>query len=112
LKNVENDYYAKHQHVTVNKHKSVPSSNLVLSAPASGSGQSLFDLYDVSSNDEEYIMPINVAETTPGQSNSITLFITPTRLHLNSQREAPKNQRRINTNLNDYHSDPIEISST
>jgi hypothetical protein len=69
--------------VPVNKHESIPSSNLVLSATASGSGQSLFDPYDVSSNDEEYVMPINVAETTPGQSNSVTLLITATRLHLN-----------------------------
>jgi hypothetical protein len=57
-------------------------------------------------------MPINVAETTPGQSNSVTLLITATRLHLNWQRDTPKNRGQINTNLNDYHSDPIEISST
>jgi len=32
---------------------------------ASGSGQSCFDPYDMSSNDEEYLTPENVAEMTP-----------------------------------------------
>jgi hypothetical protein len=32
---------------------------------ASGSCQSSFDPYDLSSNDEEYLMPNNVAEMTP-----------------------------------------------
>jgi len=31
---------------------------------------------------------------------------------LNSPPEAPKNWEQINSNLNDYHSDPMEISST
>ena len=51
----------------VNKVESIPSSNLVHNIPASGSCQSSFDRYDLSSDDEEYLTPINVAETTPGQ---------------------------------------------
>jgi len=43
LKYVENEYCAKHQPVPVNKLETVPSSNLVHSAPASGSYQSSFD---------------------------------------------------------------------
>jgi len=66
LKCLENEYCAKHRCVRVNKLETVPSSNLVPSATASGSYQSSFDAYDSSSDDEEYLMPNNVAETTPG----------------------------------------------
>jgi len=54
----------------------------------------------------------NVTEMTPGQSDRAALLLTTARLYLNSPPEAPKNWRQINPNLNDYHSDPMEISST
>ena len=63
---VENEYCAKHRRVPVNKLETVPSSNLVPSAKASRSYQSSFDPYDLSSDDEEYLTPNNVAGTTPG----------------------------------------------
>jgi len=112
LKYVENEYCAQHRHVPVNKLEMVPSCNLVPSATASGSYQSSFDPYDLSSDDEEYLMPNNVAETTPGRSDRATRLLTAARLYLNSPPEAPKNWGQINPNLNDYHSDPMEISST
>jgi len=62
LKYVENGYCAKHRRVPVNKHESLPSSNLIPSAMASGFCQSSFDPYDLSSDDDEYITPNNVAE--------------------------------------------------
>jgi len=65
LKYVENVYCAKHRRVLVNKLDSVPSSNLVPSATASGSCQSSFDAYNLYSNDEEDLTTNNVAETTP-----------------------------------------------
>jgi hypothetical protein len=43
LKNVEFEYCAKRRGVPVNKLETVPSSNLVPSATASGSYQSSFD---------------------------------------------------------------------
>jgi hypothetical protein len=95
-----------------NELESVPSSNLVPSATASGSYQSFFDPYDKSSDDEEYLIPNNVPETTPRRSDRTTRLLTAARLHLNSPHEAPKNWGQINPNLNDYHSDPMEISST
>jgi len=52
LKYVENQYCTKHRRVPVNKLETVPSSNLVSSAMASGSYQSSFDPYDSSSDDE------------------------------------------------------------
>jgi hypothetical protein len=66
----------------------------------------------LSSDDEEYLTPNNVAETTPGQSDCPARLVTATKLYLNSPSEAPKNWGQINANLNDYHSDPIEFSST
>jgi hypothetical protein len=53
LKYMENKYCAKHRRVLVNKLEMVPCSNLVPSATASGSYQSSFDPYDLSSDDEE-----------------------------------------------------------
>ena len=95
-----------------NKLETVPTSNLVPSATASGSYQSSFDPYDLSSDDEEYLTPNNVAERTPGRSDRAAHLLTAARLYLNSPPEAPKNWGQINPNLNDYHSDPMEISST
>jgi len=66
---VENEYRAKHQCVPVNEPASIPSSNLVPSTTATESSQSSIDSYDVASDDEDYLTPDNVAETTPGQSD-------------------------------------------
>jgi hypothetical protein len=38
--------------------------------------------------------------------------VTATRIYLNSPPKAPKNCGQINANLNDYHSNQVEISST
>ena len=43
----------------------VTTTMLCPSARASGSGQSSFDLYDLSSDDEQYLAPKIVAEMTP-----------------------------------------------
>jgi len=112
LKYVENEYWAKHRCAPVIKLETVPSSNLVPSATASGSYQSSFDPYDLSNDDEEYWTPNNVPETTPGRSDRAVCLLTATRFYLNLPPEAPKNWGQINPNLNDYHSNPMEISST
>jgi hypothetical protein len=57
-------------------------------------------------------MPNNVAETTPRQSGGTSRLLTATRLYFNWPPELPQNWGQINPNLNDYHSDPMEISST
>jgi len=112
VKYVENEYCAKHRRVPVNKLETVPSSNLVPSAKASGSYQSSFNPYGLSSDDEEYLTPNNVAEMTHGRSDRAACLLTATRLYLNSPPEAPKNWGQIDPNVNDYHSDPMEISCT
>jgi len=78
---------------------------------ASASQQLSFDPYDMSSNDEEYLTPTNVAETTPGRSDCAAHLLTAARLYLNSPPEVPHNRGQINPNLDDYHTDPMEISS-
>jgi len=112
LENVENQYCAKHRRVLVNELGTVPSSYLVPSATASGSFDSSFHTYDLSSDDEEYLTPNNVRETTPRRSDPTACSLTAARLYFNSSPEAPKTWGQISPNLNDYHSNPMEISST
>jgi hypothetical protein len=112
LKYVETEYCAKHWGVLLNKFENLPSSNLIPSVTASGSYQSSFHPYDSSSDDDEYLMPNNITETIPRRSDLAVRWFTAARLYSNSAREAPKTWGQINPNLNDYHTDPIEISST
>jgi len=79
---------------------------------ASASRQLSFDRYDLSSDDEEYLTPTNVAETTPGRNDRTARLLTAASLYLNSPPEVPKYWGQINPNLEDYHSDPMEIHST
>jgi len=112
LKYVENEYCAKHRHVRLNKHASLPRSKLNPSETVLGSCQSSFDAYDLSSDDEEYLMPDNVADTTPGRCNRAARWVTAARLNLYSPPVAPMNWGQIDPHFNDYHSDPMEISCT
>jgi hypothetical protein len=111
-KYVENEYCANHRHVPVNKLETMPSSNLVPSPTAAGSYQSSFDQYNSYSNDDKYLTPNNVAETTTGRSDCVPRLLTAARLYLNSLPEALKNWGQSNPNPDDYNSDPIKISST
>jgi hypothetical protein len=70
--------------VLVNQLEHVPSSNLVPAATASGSSQPSFDPFDLSSNDEEYQIPNNIAETTPRRSDRTAILLTSAKLYLNS----------------------------
>jgi len=112
LKYVEKESRTKHRGVPVDELKTIPSNNLLPCATASGSYQSSLDPYDLPSNHEEYLTPSKVAETTPGPRDRAAHLLTAARIRLNSPPEAPENCGQINPNLNDYHSDPMEISST
>jgi hypothetical protein len=57
-------------------------------------------------------MPTNVTEMTPGQSARAVRLFTTARLYLKSPPELPPNWGQINPNLNDYHTDPMDISRT
>jgi len=79
---------------------------------ASGSGQYSSDAYGLSSNDEKYILPRGAAEKTHGRSDRATLLLTSAWLYLNSVPVLTQNWGQINPNPNDYHTDPMQISST
>jgi len=111
LKYVENEYCAKHRCVPINQLQSSLSRNPITSISASGSFQLSCDPYDLSSDDEEYLTPNNVAEMTPGRSARTVRIMTAARLYLNSPPETPKNLGQIDPNLIDYHSDLMEFSS-
>jgi hypothetical protein len=112
LKYVENKYHTKHRCVPVNRLEPVPSSYLVTSAMASGSYQSSCAPYGLSSDDEEYVTPNNVAKTTHRQSDRTARLLTASKPYMNSPPEAPMNGGQINPNPNDYHSDSMDIIST
>jgi len=79
---------------------------------ASRSSQFSYDTYDVFSDDDDYWMLESVAATTPGWIDRAARLLKAPRLHLNSTPELPQIWGQVNPNLNDYHSDPMVISST
>jgi len=111
-KYVENEYWSNNSRLSVITPVSVPSNNLCSSGMASRSGQCSSDPYDLSSADEEYSMPKNVAETTPRMSDCAAHWFTAARRYWNSLPEFSENLGRIKPNLNDYHSDHMEIYCT
>jgi len=109
---VENKYRAKKQRLPDVKPGSVPNNPLLSSAMSSRSVQSFYDQYDSSSDYAEYLMPKDVAEMTRGRCDRAVCLVTAVRLHLNSPPGLPQNAGQINPNLNDHHSNPMEICST
>jgi hypothetical protein len=87
--------------LAVNKHGSLLRSNLIPFGTVLASWQRVFDSYDLSRDDEEYLIPTNVAETTPGQINCAACLLTAASVYLNSPPEVPKNWQQNNPNLND-----------
>jgi hypothetical protein len=57
-------------------------------------------------------MPTNVGEMTPGLSDRAVRLFKAARLYLNSPPQLPQNWGQINPNVDDYDSNPMEISST
>jgi len=107
---MENEYWAKHQWLSDNQPERV-ERNIILSDTACCSGQSSYDQYDSSSDDDEYLKSKNVAKMTPGHIDRAALLLTAAGLFFNSPPYAPTNWGQMNPNLNEYHSDPFEITS-
>jgi len=101
LKYVENKDCAKHRHLPVTKPENILNNNFVSSAMDSSSVQSSYDPYDLSSDDEEYIMPNNAAKMTAGWSDRAALSLTAAMFHFNSPPELPPYWAQINLNLDD-----------
>jgi hypothetical protein len=64
----------------------------------------------MSSNDDGYMNPNNVAETANGQHNSAVRLLTVCCLYFDSPPEAPKNWWQMNRNFKNNHSGTIESS--
>jgi len=109
---VENEYCAKLRRVLVIKPENLQHRNFFPSGKASGFGQSLFHPYDLSSDNDKYLTPKYVAETTPGRSDCAARLLTAARLYLNFPPESQKNWGQVNPDVNDYHSNHMENSST
>jgi len=89
MNHAENEYWAKHRCFLIIKHGTVLSNNLLSSEMGSRSGQSCYNPYDLSSNDEKYWMRKNVAETMPRWSNIPAHLVTAARPYLNLVTEVP-----------------------
>jgi len=87
LKYVENEYCAKHICLLVSESETISNNNLVFSAMASRCGHSSYDPDHLCSDDDEYLMPNNVGETTAGWSDGAAHLLTAPRLYLNSPPE-------------------------
>jgi len=111
-KYVENQKCAIHGSLPLIKPKSIPSNNLFSSTMSLTFGQSSYDPYVVSSNDEEYSVINNITEMMPRRSNRIEYLWPTARLSLNSLSEFPQIWGQLNQNLNDYHPDRMENSRT
>jgi len=112
LKCVDNEYCTKHWWMSVIKPDNIQHSIFFPSPKASGFGQSSFDPYELSSNTDGYVMPKCVAAMTPRRSDGTAHWLTDARLYLNSPPKSPKNWGQLNPNVNDYHSNHMEISGT
>jgi len=87
LKYVDNEYCTKQRRLPVIKSDNTLSNNLSSFEMASRSGQSSYDPFNLSSNDDECLMPTNVAETTPRRSDRAARLLTAARRDLNSPPE-------------------------
>ena len=83
LKYVENEYCTKLRPLLVTKCDKLRSNDYIPSATAAQSGQSSFDPDNLSSDDEEYLTPRNVAVTTPRRRNHTAHLLIAARLFLN-----------------------------
>jgi len=101
LKYVENEHCTKHRRLPVIKSDNTLNNNLSSFEMASRSGQSSYDPYELSSDHDEYLMPTNVAEMTPGRSDCAARLLTAARLYLHSPPELPQNWGQIDPHLND-----------
>jgi len=109
---MDNKYYAKLGHIPVITPETISSSSLFSCTLTSRSGQCAYNPNDMSSNDEKYLMPKNVAEMPPARSHSAARLMTPTKLCFNSPPDLHQSWGQVHQHLNDHHSDPREFSST
>jgi len=62
---VENEYSAKHQQISAIIPETLPGLKIFPSAKAGGFGQSSLGTYDLCCDEENYVTPKSLGETTP-----------------------------------------------
>jgi len=89
LRYVEYEYSAKHRRMSVIIPDNIPGSKPFPSPKACGFGLSSYDPDGFSSNDEEYLTPEGMVETTPGRSDCAARSLTAVSLHCKSPLKTP-----------------------
>jgi hypothetical protein len=84
-------------------------SHFLPPAMASGVGPWCCNVNDLSTDDDEYITPGWVASMSPGHNDHAARLLNARRLYLNSLPELRKNWEQLNPDVNNYHSDRMEI---
>ena len=110
LKYVEEQYCTKNAPMPVIKMETPSIPGELTSTPRTGPGQFAYDPFELSS-DDEYTGSSTSQNPTPGRSNRTARLLTATRLYLNSPPERPHQCGQVNPHLDDYLSDPTEVSS-
>lgn len=112
LKYVEREYCGRSSSPAAIKTETDSSTDPFAPTTASGPGESSYNPYDLSSDDDEYLAPKDFVHATPGRSDREARLLTATNLYLNSPPEVAKMWGQTNPKINDYHCDPLEVSGT
>jgi len=107
-----NEQCGKHRCFHISKPRCVLSNDLSPSTTASESVQLSVDPYELTINDEDYLMPNDMADMTPRRNHSAAQVLPTARLFMNSPPALPKGLGQVNLGLIDYCSDPVVISNT
>jgi hypothetical protein len=111
LKYVEHEYCSKDPILPNFILETTNDNDPFSTSPVSGPGHLFYNPNVLSTDDAEYMTPANLIESTPGRSHCAAQPLTTTTLYLKSLPEAPRRWGQINPNLNDYHTDAIDVSS-
>jgi len=101
----------KQQRLPVIIPESIPGDNFISSAMTSWSGQSPYNPYNMSSNDEEYTISEIRAQMTSGLRDRAAQLLTAAKHHLYSPPEIPQYWGWSNPRFIDCHSNPMENRS-
>jgi hypothetical protein len=85
--------------MSINTPERVQQSNFILTAKASRLGQSSYDPYDLSSNDEKYVTPQCMAAMTHGRTDHPAHLLTAAGFHLKLKPEGEETKLHRMSNV-------------
>jgi len=112
LKYVKTEYCTKHRPLSVTTLENNQHSEVFRCLNAFVLGRASLNPYRWPYDQDEYLTSKCVAETRSRRRNCAEYPLTAARLNLNSPPDSPYTAGQVNPNFNDYHSDPMEMSST